>query len=347
MIRTSRLAAVFCGLAALGLHGAGLWVSETPVPIEIEGGGDELEASLGSSFADMAAGSVRPVEADTTATQPDATEPDKPPEPDRTPPTQSAVTEAVTTTRDATPAAPTADATPTKPQEAPASTSAQVTEAVEAKQATASPPAPAAPAPSAAEAVTAAPSANALTATPSEIGSAEATEPDRVEATPRSEQAVETSLRPKSRPRTVERAATRQETAPKPKRSASSQAGNNATRDARRGSTTGRETTSAAQTTGQNRTRSAAEGNASASNYPGQVMRHLARVPRPRSQGRGAAIVQFSIAQNGRLSSVGLARSSGSDRLDRAALTVVQRAAPFPAPPSGATRSFSVKIEGR
>ena len=76
-------------------------------------------------------------------------------------------------------------------------------------------------------------------------------------------------------------------------------------------------------------------------------MRHLARVPRPRADARGAALVQFAIATGGRLASVGVARSSGSTRLDRADLTVMQCAAPFPAPPAGAQRRFSVKIEAR
>ncbi len=273
MIRTSRLVALFCGVAALGLHGMGLGVSETPEAIAIEGGGT-VEASLGSSFADMASGTAQPVTA--TAT--------KAAEPEETPPTARARTPAVTATQ---------AVTPTRPDIAKAAT------------------------------------------------------PDRVKATPGSEQAVETSLRPQSRPRPPERATARQKTKPEPRQSASSRAGNNATRDATRGSTSARETASPAQTTGQVRARSTAEGNAAASNYPGKVMRHLARVLRPRSKGRGAALVRFTIDRNGGLSAVGLARSSGSDRLDRAALTVVQRAAPFPAPPQGATRSYSIKIEGR
>ena len=62
---------------------------------------------------------------------------------------------------------------------------------------------------------------------------------------------------------------------------------------------------------------------------------------------RGAAVVAFSIAGSGGLSGVSLARSSGSAALDRAAIQVVQRAAPFPAPPAGAQRSYSIQIKAR
>ena len=88
-------------------------------------------------------------------------------------------------------------------------------------------------------------------------------------------------------------------------------------------------------------------GNAAASNYPGEVMRKLSRVRRPSVSARGAAVVAFRIAPSGALAGLSIARSSGSTRLDRAALTVVQRAAPFPPPPQGAQRSFSIEIAGR
>ena len=90
-----------------------------------------------------------------------------------------------------------------------------------------------------------------------------------------------------------------------------------------------------------------AQGNAAASNYAGLVMARISRVPRPRTSARGIAVIQFSIAANGGLASVGIAHSSGSGALDRAALAVVQKAQPFPRPPSGARRSYSIKIKGR
>ena len=161
-------------------------------------------------------------------------------------------------------------------------------------------------------------------------------------------QGVQVSRRPQSRPGAVEQAAAaRQSTEPDREAAVRGASGSNADRDANRGSTAGRETATAPRQGRETTSRSTEQGTAATSNYPGEVMRHLARVPRPRATGRGAALVQFSVADGGRLASARLARSSGSTRLDRAALTVVRRAAPFPAPPRGAQRTFSVKIEGR
>ena len=168
-----------------------------------------------------------------------------------------------------------------------------------------------------------------------------------VEAAPEAEDGLQASRRPQARPREIEEAAARQ--APELERKAEVQgnSGSNAERDATRGSTSGSRTATAARQGRDTTSRSEAQGNAAASNYPGAVMRHLARVARPRSDARGAALVQFAIATGGRLASVSVARSSGSTRLDRAALTVIRRAAPFPPPPQGAQTRFSVKIEGR
>ncbi len=90
-----------------------------------------------------------------------------------------------------------------------------------------------------------------------------------------------------------------------------------------------------------------ASGTAAASNYPGLVMRKLSRVRKPRVGSEGAAVIRFSIGTNGGLSGIAVARSSGNARLDRAALQVVRRAAPFPKPPSGARRDFTIEIRGR
>ena len=88
-------------------------------------------------------------------------------------------------------------------------------------------------------------------------------------------------------------------------------------------------------------------GNAAASNYPGHVMRRIARVPKPRVNNRGTAMISFSVSSNGGLAEATVARSSGSARLDQAALRVVLQAAPFPRPPEGAQRRFSIRIKGR
>ena len=76
-------------------------------------------------------------------------------------------------------------------------------------------------------------------------------------------------------------------------------------------------------------------------------MRQISRVPRPKGVGRGATLVAFSISGGGGLGSVGVARSSGSPALDRAAVQLIRRAAPFPPPPPGARRSYQVSVEGR
>ena len=88
-------------------------------------------------------------------------------------------------------------------------------------------------------------------------------------------------------------------------------------------------------------------GNAAATNYPGVVMAHLAGARKPRLRTKGAAVVRFTLAADGRLAGVAIAKTSGSGRFDQAALRMVQSAAPFPRPPQGATRSFSVRIKGQ
>lgn len=92
---------------------------------------------------------------------------------------------------------------------------------------------------------------------------------------------------------------------------------------------------------------SADAGNAAASNYPGAVMRKINRTRKPRVGARGTAIVGFEIAPDGGLVAVQLLRSSGEAAVDAAALDHLRRAAPFPAPPAGATRRFQVEYVSR
>ena len=100
-------------------------------------------------------------------------------------------------------------------------------------------------------------------------------------------------------------------------------------------------------------TRPAADGEAgtggggAADAYPGLVFQRIARAGRPGGAGRGTTVVGFTVAPSGGLAALAVARSSGSARLDRAALGIVSRAAPFPPPPAGAQRRFTISIEGR
>jgi protein TonB len=93
-------------------------------------------------------------------------------------------------------------------------------------------------------------------------------------------------------------------------------------------------------------------GNAAVSNYPGKVaskLRRSLRYPREARGGklRGEVLVSFVVGSNGSVSSVRVARSSGSPVLDQAAGDAVRRAAPFPPIPADAGRSnwtFSVPL---
>jgi protein TonB len=328
MIRRSRKVLVCCAGAALALHGAGLWVSGTPARIEVAGGAGAVEATLGSSFADMAAGVAQPASEVNVTPNRQAEEVARP-----APPRAALRSEPP---RAAAPA-PVAQAEVPLPEvDAPAAL------AVTAD------PVPAASPPAAASAR---PPALRPAATPRETVARSAAAPQEgIAPQTEAEGGVQVSRRPQARPPALEEAAARQSPEPERRETRSrsrSQQGNNAPRDARAGSAAGQESAAAAQQGRESARQSVAQGNAAASTYPGEVMRHLARVPRPRADSRGAALVRFSIGAGGRLASLGLARSSGSARLDRAALTVVQRAEPFPAPPSGAQTSFSILIEGR
>lgn len=287
MIRASRFVLSVCAVTALGLHGAGVWVSAPQARAALEGGAGATEVMLGESFADMVAGAAQPVSEETV----------------------TPTVRAEDTLR------------PTRPEVAEPSAPQPVIEAAD------TPPRALAPA---VQATLAAPAP-----------------PPQTTAQANAETGLQVSRRPMARPENVTAQATPDRAPdPKPKPLTRGNAGSNADQTATRGSTAGHETATAARQGRDRPSQSTNAGNAAASTYPGQVMRHLARVPRPRADTRGAALVQFSISEGGRLASVRVARSSGSTRLDRAALTVVERAAPFPAPPSGAQRSFSVQIKG-
>lgn len=90
-------------------------------------------------------------------------------------------------------------------------------------------------------------------------------------------------------------------------------------------------------------------GRAAMSNYRGRVQSHLARYKRRVGSNRGRAVVSFSLSRSGSVRGVRLARSSGNGILDRAAISMVKRASPFPAMPAGGPSSqrFTVPISYR
>jgi protein TonB len=57
---------------------------------------------------------------------------------------------------------------------------------------------------------------------------------------------------------------------------------------------------------------------------------------------RGTVTIRFGVSRSGAISFAAIASSSGNAALDRAALSAVHQAAPFPAPPGGAGVTFAV-----
>jgi protein TonB len=90
-----------------------------------------------------------------------------------------------------------------------------------------------------------------------------------------------------------------------------------------------------------------AAGNARASNYPGLVYRKIQRTRQKRVGGRGSVRIWFSVSSSGGLAGISVAKSSGSKKIDQAAVAHIRRAAPFPAPPKGARRSFTIPVDIR
>jgi len=83
-------------------------------------------------------------------------------------------------------------------------------------------------------------------------------------------------------------------------------------------------------------------GNSDVTNYPAKVQRKLnrsIRSPRAGRRGQKNVLVSFTVAASGAVSSIQISRSSGSPAHDKAALSSVKRAAPFPKIPAAAGRS--------
>ncbi len=162
------------------------------------------------------------------------------------------------------------------------------------------------------------------------------------------EPATQVSRRPALRPKSIEARAPKPEPKPTPKpQKPRPQPKGNAKANAAAGADDGQAGAKANAAADRQAAAAAKAANAAASNYPGQVMARIARLPRPRTSSRGSATIAFTVAGNGGLSGARVAASSGSAQLDQAALELVRRASPFPTPPKGAQRSFSIRIKGR
>jgi TonB family protein len=84
-------------------------------------------------------------------------------------------------------------------------------------------------------------------------------------------------------------------------------------------------------------------------NYNGTVATHLARhkqypVAARKAGAQGVATVSFSLDGGGRVVAVQLASGSGVPVIDQEAVAMVRRASPFPAPPDGRARNFTVPV---
>ncbi|WP_335754296.1 cell envelope integrity protein TolA [Sulfitobacter sp.] len=327
MIASSPTAKLFSFLLATGILVGGMKMASPNMVIEIEGAGATAEAKMGTSFEDMAVGTLtpKPVE-DTTVTQKhvDVTEPPKSMIKTPTSPTQKA--------QQTKPAETAAAPPPIKAQAAPPPTpllteQPNVVVAPSSHAAVSTPPVkPAALAPTN-------PTQTVASQTPNTIAPSQSMRPKRRDP----DQAAKVAA---SRPKpSVTKATPTQKQTKSPR--------GNAKRNNTRGANNGTSQKADAISQGATKQTSAKSGNAAASNYPGQVMRRISRVRKPRVNSRGTVTIAFSISSGGSLSRVSVARSSGSAALDKAALRVVQKAAPFPKPPSGAKRQFSIRIKGR
>ncbi|WP_299918190.1 energy transducer TonB [uncultured Roseobacter sp.] len=157
---------------------------------------------------------------------------------------------------------------------------------------------------------------------------------------------LDTSLRPRARPENHRAAQVSKPQDPPRATAAPEKKAGEGPQDAVQGTAVG-QVAARAKTQGRSTAREQTSGNAEATNYPGVVMRYIARQRRPDLSARGTAVIAFTIAADGGLAAAEVARSSGSSTLDNAALRIVQRAAPFPPPPAGARRSHSIGIKGR
>ncbi|MDO6962406.1 cell envelope integrity protein TolA [Rhizobium alvei] len=88
------------------------------------------------------------------------------------------------------------------------------------------------------------------------------------------------------------------------------------------------------------------KGNAAKSNYEGLVQKKLQRAKsRVRNPGKGSVSVVFTITTSGGVSNLRVSKSSGDAAVDKAALAIVNKAAPFPAiPAETGKKTWSMRV---
>lgn len=367
MIATSKVMQLAAGSAALAAHAVlALALVGDASPARIEGsGGPQTEVRLGNAFADMAAGTLSP-ETGTAPIQrlrPEAGAPATDTGRSRPRTAEAAVPAKRANPSSHAPRSGTAHRTndQTSPGEAASPLSAtHAAVPVAPRPAEAEAPAPAGRKPARkADAVRAVPVSPATEATPSapagptsgqraqavttaapapaaRLEPAAAQQPEILSGTDPDAPRLTRTRRPE--PRSAEFVARHKPAAQASTRGSTSPA-------TRAGAPTGNQAARARANAGNGQSQAA--GTSAADDYPGHVLRQLSRVPKPGVRAGGTAVIAFRIGAGGGLAAISVARSSGSARLDQAALQVVRNAAPFPPPPSGARRDFSIRIEGR
>lgn len=361
IIKSTSLKVVALGTAA-ALHIVTGHVFSSDPEIKIESGAGAQQAALGSSFADMVAGKLTPLDATEMVeaeSATDKTETTKTYEKVQTPKAQKIadVEPAQTPAMETLDALPQQQPTPTPQLPQSATTSAIPTDTAEAPAVTFSQPvvsktiqlAPvlaASPKATSAQTSQTTPIVTAMLAQPQTSAvitpsPSLLSKPDVITGDTPETAAPTTSKRPSRRKVDLAKVV-KKPTVAKPKKQATKRGNSN--RNNTQGSATGTPQDKAkVQSNG--RAKASASGNAAINNYRGKVMRKLSRVRRPKTKAKGTAIISFRVSASGGISALSVAHSSGSGALDNAAMGVVRKAAPFPAPPKGAKREFSIDIK--
>lgn len=88
-------------------------------------------------------------------------------------------------------------------------------------------------------------------------------------------------------------------------------------------------------------TASAELGNAAEDNYNGALMRHMRKARKFDTNARRSSKISITIDAHGNVLEVRVLRASGDKTWDRRVVKELKRIAPYPAPPSGETHSWS------